>query len=196
MYDHLIGTIVEKATARAVVRCAGVGYECRVSLSTATALRVGSEQLVFTLLHVVDSVPSLLGFASRAERELARRVLGVSGVGPTIALALLSVYTPQELAAAIARDDAAALRKVKGVGQKTSERICLELRDAMQKLDLDGGAAEPTGRSVPDQSTDDAVAALVTLGFAEKDAKDKVDKARRAGVAAETEALVVAVLRG
>lgn len=196
MYDHLIGTIVEKAASRAVVRCGGVGYECRVSLSTATNLRVGSEQQVFTLLHVVDSVPSLLGFASRAERELARRVLGVSGVGPTIALALLSVYTPHELAAAIARDDAAALRKVKGVGQKTSERICLELRDAMQKLDLDGGSAPLPGSAAPRQNTDDAVAALVTLGFAEKDAKDKVEKALRGGVAADTEALVVAVLRG
>jgi Holliday junction DNA helicase RuvA len=196
MYDHLIGTVVEKTASRAVVRCAGVGYECRVSLSTATGLKVGEERQVFTLLHVVDGMPSLLGFATRAERELAKRVLGVSGVGPSIALALLSVYTPHQLATAIANDDAAALRKVKGVGQKTSERICLELRDVMPKLDLDVDATPHKGAGPGTQATDDAVAALVTLGFSEKDAKDKVEKARKAGVADDTEALVVAVLRG
>lgn len=192
MYDHLFGEVVEKSTARTVLRCAGVGYECRISLSTAAALVVGSTQMLFTMLHVVDGTPSLLGFATRAERELAKKVMSVSGVGPSIALALLSVYAPRDLAGLIAGGDAAALRRVKGVGQKTSERLCLELRDAMQKLDLGG---ETAGRAAPTQAADDAIAALVTLGFSEKDARDKVEKARRAAATADTEALVVAVLQ-
>jgi Holliday junction DNA helicase RuvA len=151
---------------------------------------------VFTILHVVDGTPSLLGFASRGERELARKLLGVSGVGPSIALALLSVLAPAELARAIARGDTAALRSVKGVGQKTAERLCLELRDAMAKLDL--GPVEAGGRPAHDQANDDAIAALVTLGYSEKDARDKLDKARRgrdAAGAADVEGLVKAVLQ-
>jgi holliday junction DNA helicase RuvA len=195
MYDHLLGEIVEKQTSRAVVRCGGVGYELRISLSSATELQLGREAIVWTLLHVVDGMPSLLGFASRAERELCKRLLAVSGVGPSIALALLSVLAPADLAMAIARGELAVLKSVKGVGQKTAERLCLELREAMQKLDL-GDAA--TGRPRPDQTSDDAIAALVTLGYSEKDARDKVDRVRRsakAPAAGDTEALVKAVLQ-
>jgi len=193
MYDHLLGEVVEKSSARAVLRCAGVGYECRISLSTASVLIPGSQQQLYTLLHVVEGMPSMLGFATRSERDLARKVMSVSGVGPSIALGLLSVYEPADLAAAIARGDAAALRRVKGIGQKTAERLCLELREAMQKFDF--GASDGKGRTPPTQIADDAIAALVTLGFVEKDARDKVEKARSKLVGGDTEALVKAVLQ-
>ncbi|MBX3462429.1 MAG: Holliday junction branch migration protein RuvA [Planctomycetes bacterium] len=195
MYDHLVGEVVEKQPSRAVLRCGGVGYECRISLTTAGQLGVGRTQQVFTLLHVVDGTPSLLGFATRDERDLARRLLSVSSVGPSIALALLSVHAPGELAAAIARGDVAALRRVKGIGQKIAERLCLELREAMAAFaSAAGGPAVP----LPMQSADDAVAALVTLGFSEKEARDRVDRVRRqpeAAAGTDTEALVKAVLR-
>src|SRR5262245_5074136 len=197
MYDHLLGDVVEKSASRAVVRCGGVGYEVRVSLTSGAELQLGATCQVFTILHVVDGMPSLLGFATRAERELARRLMSVSGVGPAIALALLSVYPPSDLASAIAGGDTAALRSVKGVGQKTAERLCLELRDAMHKLDLAPAEVGGTGR--PSQSSDDAISALVTLGYSEKDARDKVARIRRrpdaAAVAADTESLVKAVLQ-
>lgn len=197
MYDHLLGEIVEKHASRAVVRCAGVGYDVRVSLNSATDLVVGQTQKLFTILNVVDGTPSLLGFSSQAERELARRLLAVTNVGPAIALALLSVYTPRDLAARIAADDAAALKAVKGVGQKTAERICLELREVVTKLDL--GAPVPGDGAAPVPTTatdDDAIAALVTLGFKENDARTKVDKARKKhGADADTEAIVKAVLQ-
>lgn len=198
MYDHLLGEVVEKHASRAVVRCGGVGYEVRVSLHSATELAVGRTQQVFTLLNVVDGVPSLLGFTTRAERELARRLLGVTNVGPAIAMALLSVYAPQDLAARIAHGDAAALKAVKGVGQKTAERICLELREIVHKLDL----GPPTGAARQAPATaqaDDAVAALVTLGFKESDARTRVDKVRTgagdASAPPDTEAIVKAVLQ-
>lgn len=195
MYDHLVGEVVERLPSRAVVRCGGIGYECRVSLTTSGQLAVGSTCQLFTILHVVDGTPSLLGFATRAERDLARRLLAVTAVGPAIALALLSVYAPADLAAAIGAGDTAALKRVKGVGQKTAERLCLELRDAVHKLDL--GGHESGGKVLPSQSTDDAIAALITLGYSEKDARDKVDRVRRGGDApsADTEALVKAVLQ-
>ena len=197
MYDHLLGEIVEKHASRAVVRCAGVGYEVRVSLTSASELVVGQTQKLFTILNVVDGTPSLLGFSSQAERELARRLLAVTNVGPAIALALLSVHAPRDLAGRIAADDAAALKAVKGVGQKTAERICLELREVVGKLDLgaplDDAAQQPAAQS---GAADDAIAALVTLGFKESDARGKVEKARkRDGADADTESIVKAVLQ-
>jgi Holliday junction DNA helicase RuvA len=193
VYDHLLGEVVDKRASRVVLRCGGVGYECRVPLSTSTQLMVGAQRQLFTILHVVDGSPTLLGFAGAAERELARALLGVSGVGPTIALALLSVYAPSELAAAIARGDAAALKRVKGVGTKTAERLCLELRDAIEKLDLGVPGAVP--QAPFSQAAEDAAAALVTLGYGEKDARAKVDKALQKDRGADVEALVKAVLQ-
>lgn len=195
MYDHLLGEIVEKHASRLVVRCAGVGYDVRISLNSATDMLVGTTQKLFTILNVVDGMPSLLGFSTQPERELARRLLAVTNVGPAIALALLSVYTPADLAKRIAADDAPALKAVKGVGQKTAERICLELREVVTKLDL--GMPTAAGGSVSiTAEDDDAIAALVTLGFKEGDARSKVDKARKKqGVDADTEAIVKAVLQ-
>ena len=195
MYDHLHGEIVEKHASRVVIRCAGVGYDVRISLNSATELKVGSTQQVFTLLNVVDGTPSMLGFSTQAERELARRLLAVTNVGPAIALALLSVYTPADLANRIAADDAPALKAVKGVGQKTAERICLELREVVTKLDL-GKPSARDGKPSAGAADDDAIAALVTLGFKENDARQKVDKARsKHGSDADTEAIVKAVLQ-
>lgn len=195
MYDHLLGEIVEKRTSRVVVRCAGVGYDVRVSLNSAADLNVGATQKVFTVLNVVDGNPSMLGFSTQAERELARRLLAVTNVGPAIALALLSVYTPADLAGRIAADDAPALKAVKGVGQKTAERICLELREVVTKLDL-GMPSSKDGKPSLGAADDDAIAALVTLGFKENDARQKVDKARvKHGADADTETIVKAVLQ-
>ena len=195
MYDHLLGEIIEKHPSRVVMRCGGVGYDVRVSLNSATDLKIGSSQQLFTILNVVDGMPSLLGFSTQPERELARRLLAVTNVGPAIALALLSVYTPADLAKRIAADDAPALKAVKGVGQKTAERICLELREVVLKLDLGTPKDDGTGGSMT-ALDDDAIAALVTLGFKESDARQKVDKSRKAqGADADTETIVKAVLQ-
>lgn len=195
MYDHLVGDIIEKVGSRAVLRAGGVGYDLKVSLTTAAALRTGEQATLYTILHVVDSNPSLLGFASRSERELARRLLATSGVGPSIALSILSVYTPIEVAARISANDAAALQCVKGVGKKTAERLCLELREVVQKLQLEPSAGEEPTVVLPTQKTEDAVAALVTLGYSEREARNKLDKVRAAAPEADTEDLVRAVLR-
>jgi Holliday junction DNA helicase RuvA len=194
MYDHLVGEVTDKAGSRAVLRAGGVGYDLRVSMTTASQLRVGAPATLFTILHVVDGAPTLLGFASRSERELARRLLATSGVGPAIALSILSIYAPAEVASLIAANDVAALKRVKGIGQKTAERLCLELRDVVPKLDLGGGGERPV--VVPNQAGEDAVAALLTLGYSEKEAREKVERVQRQATAiGGTEALVKAVLQ-
>jgi Holliday junction DNA helicase RuvA len=192
MYDHLVGDVVEKQASRAVLRAGGVGYDLKVSLTTAAALQPGRAATLFTILHVVDGTPTLLGFATRTERELCRKLLATSGVGPSIALSVLSVYTPGEVVALIGRADVAALKRVKGVGQKTAERLCLELRDAVHKLDLD--PQQPVVL-LPAQTAEDAVAALITLGYSEKEARDKLAKVRPRLPEAPAEELVRAVLQ-
>jgi Holliday junction DNA helicase RuvA len=195
MYDHLVGEVVEKLGSRAVLRVHDVGYEVRVSLTTAALLQPGARATLFTILHVVDGNPTLLGFGTRGERELARRLLDTSGVGPSIALSVLSVFSPPELVSVLAHSDVAALRRVKGIGQKTAERLCLELRDSVQKLDID--AAPGATVVLPRPRDEDAVLALLTLGYSAKEARDKLDKVRgRADLAAApTEELVRAVLQ-
>jgi len=195
MYDHLVGEVVEKMGSRAVLRTGGVGYELKVSLTTAAALQAGAQATLFTILHVVDGTPSLLGFATRSERELARRLLMTSGVGPNIALSVLSVYSPAEVAALISTNDALALQRVKGVGRKTAQRLCLELRDVVQKLNLGQPTDGERDVLLPQQSNEDAVAALLTLGFSDREARTKLDKVRSHDPEAATEEMVRAVLR-
>lgn len=194
MYDHLVGEVIESHTTRAVLRAGGVGYEVKVSLTTAARLRPGSQQTLYTILHVVDGMPTLLGFASKSERELARRILGVTGVGPAIVLAVLSVFRPEEFVGHVVRNEVAMLKKVKGVGQKTAERLCLELRDVVAKIDVGGSAPAGPAVLLP-QPAADAIAALITLGFSEKEAKDKVEKVHGKQPDTSTEDLVRAVLQ-
>ena len=194
MYERLIGQVVETHPARAVVCTGGIGYELKVSVPTSSSLRVGQDCQLFTILHVVDGNPTLLGFASKTERDLARRLLSVSGVGPAMTLAILSTYSPEEVARAIVRGEATVLQRVKGVGTKTAERLCLELRDAVAKMDL--ATDEGVGPSLLPQTADDAIAALLTLGYSEKEANKKVRSAHGARPDSDTEELIKSVLRG
>jgi Holliday junction DNA helicase RuvA len=177
-----------------VLRCGGVGYELKVPVGTATTLRPGQQATLHTILHVVEGSPSLIGFGSAAERDLARRILSVSGVGPAIALGILSTYDPASFGRTILDGDVAALKRVKGVGGKTAERLCLELRDKITQLDLPGAEPTPAPDSQPPAAAD-AVAALMTLGYVEKDAAARVAKAIEADPGASTETLIRAVLR-
>ena len=111
-----------------------------------------------------------------------------------MSLAILSSYPPAQVARLIVDGDADALRRVRGVGQKTAERLCLELRDQVAKLDLAGAA--PAGPVLLPQSSEDAIAALVTLGFPDKEARKKVESATRKAPDAKTETLIKTVLRG
>lgn len=193
MYDRVQGELAERQPARVVLLAGGVGYEIRVPAGTLAEAPLGTTALLHTILHVTDGVPMLLGFASRDERELARRLLQVSGVGPALALTVLSAFRPQELVDVVARGDHATLKRIKGIGAKTAERLCLELRDQVAKLALGaGGVVVPAAP----RATEDAVAALVVLGYAEKEAREKVQSVRGRHPDAATEELVKTVLRG
>ncbi|MFO1052436.1 MAG: Holliday junction branch migration protein RuvA [Planctomycetota bacterium] len=197
MYDHFEGEVVRSSGTAVVLRVAGVGYELLVPVGDAARLSEGHPARLYTILHVADGMPSLIGFARRADRDFARKLLEVSGVGPKMALALFSTFDAASLAGHIRASDLGALRRVRGVGAKTAERICLELRDKVDDLDLGDLpiVSVPRPTALP-AAAEDAIAALTTLGYPEKEARQKVEKVLADAPDTPTDRLVKAVLRG
>lgn len=169
MIAYIRGTLTEKDPTRVVIEAAGVGYELVISLSTYEALpREGAEAKLLTYHCVREDDEILFGFASEQEKEMFVKLTSVSGVGPKIAISILSGSSLGELALAISTNDAKRISSIKGVGKKTAEKICVELRDKVSALDaaaLAGGTAAGGAESAVLR---DAVAALRALGFNEE----------------------------
>ena len=163
MIAYVRGVLVEKSPTRAIVEAAGVGYELLIPISTYERLpREGSEAKLLAVHCVREDDEMLFGFSTTDERELFVKLTGVSGVGPKIALAILSGASVGELALAISSGDAKRLAAVKGIGKKTAEKVCVELKD---KVDALAFAARGGGGTVALPIAADAVAALRALGF-------------------------------
>jgi Holliday junction DNA helicase RuvA len=171
---HLRGRILEKQPHRVVVDAGGVGYDVFVPLSTFYRLgETGSETALRIHTHVREDVLALYGFATRLEQDLFERLLSISGIGPKLALAVLSGVEPGELMRAIQSADVARLTSIPGVGKKTAERILLELKDRLPRAT----AVEETGDRVPASLRDDVLSALVNLGYHRPLAERAVDAA-------------------
>ena len=175
MIAHLRGSILEKQPNRIVIDVNGVGYDVFVPLSTFYGLGDPGAAIALRIhTHVREDALLLYGFATLLEQELFERLIGVSGIGPKVALAVLSGIEPQEFIRAIERGDLARLTAIPGVGKKTSERIVLELKDRLPRAQV---AAVAAGVAPPETSSlhDDLLSALVNLGYhrplAEKDAE-------------------------
>ncbi len=189
MYNHIRGILVHKSPSKVIVEAGGIGYELTVPLSVGRRMpAVGTEVKIITHLVVREDELRLIGFADDEERELFRRLIDLSGVGPSMGLQILSGMSPQEFLLAVERQDAAALRKIKGVGEKTAKRIILELKGA--KTVLPGGA-----ENLPEGSAAEAVAALMALGVPQNEALQRVEKAAAKEPAASVEDLIKAALR-
>ena len=195
MYHHLSGKLMHKSPASVVVDVAGVGYGLTVPLSTYEKLPTEGEQVrLLTHLHVRDDVMRLFGFATSEERELFRMLIGVSGIGPMLALAVLSGMSVDTIKQAVAAGDATLLKTIRGVGAKTAERMVLELRDPIGRLGVPIGAP---GVSAGDRTALDAVAALVSLGYSRTKAEEAVALARKkCGADTTVEELVREALKG
>jgi Holliday junction DNA helicase RuvA len=162
---HLRGSILEKHPNRIVIDVNGVGYDVFVPLSTFYGLGDPGAAIALRIhTHVREDAFLLYGFATLLEQELFERLIGVSGIGPKVALAVLSGIEPQEFIRAIERGDLARLTAIPGVGKKTSERIVLELKDRLPRAHV---MAAATGTAVPDAPglREDVVSALVNLGY-------------------------------
>jgi Holliday junction DNA helicase RuvA len=169
---YVRGTLAEKEPTRAVVEAAGVGYEFLIPLSTYDALPPAGREAKLLAFHCVrEDDESLYGFATPEERALFVQLTSVSGVGPKIALALLSGAALHDLSLAIAGGNAKRLAAIKGVGRKTAEKICLELKDKVNAFAaLAAGTAASGGQGSLSPDVQDAVLALTALGFSDEKA--------------------------
>jgi Holliday junction DNA helicase RuvA len=192
---HLRGRILEKHPNRLVVDVAGVGYHVFVPLSTFYGLGTpGSEITLRIHMHVREDALSLYGFATVLEQDLFERLLGVSGIGPKVALGVLSGIEPLELVQAIQRGDVARLTAIPGVGKKTSERIVLELKDRLPPVRVAEAGAAPGG-SEPSPLREDVLSALVNLGYHRPLAEKAVDTAVKTAPDADFERTLKQALR-
>ena len=192
MIGYLEGTVRHLEASRAIVMAGGVGYDVHISASTYYRLE-GKQQIALEIYtHVREDAIALYGFAGIEEKLAFEKLISISGIGPTLAQKILSGIDAPDLADAVARGDARKLSTIPGVGKKTAERICLELRD---KLGLPDPGRMPTamGRTAVDA---DVESALVNLGYKAKDAEAAVQSARKdLGSEVEVAALLKAALR-
>jgi Holliday junction DNA helicase RuvA len=163
---HLRGRISEKHPNRVIVDVGGVGYDVFVPLSTFYGMGAPGADIALRIhTHVREDALQLFGFATSLEQELFERLIGVSGIGPKVALAVLSGIEPKELLRAIERGDLARLTAIPGVGKKTSERIVLELKDRLPRVSADAVPVSGDGDATLAPLQDDVVSALVNLGY-------------------------------
>jgi holliday junction DNA helicase RuvA len=174
---YLRGRILDKQPNRIVVDVNGVGYDVSVPLSTFYGLSdVGGEVALRVHTHVREDALSLYGFATRLEQDLFERLIGVSGIGPKVGLAVLSGIEPLDLIHAIERGDLPRLTAIPGVGKKTSERIVLELKDRLPRVEL-AAAGEAAPVDAAPLLRDDLLSALINLGYHRPLAERAVDAA-------------------
>lgn len=168
MFYYLIGVVAEMEANLAVIDCGGVGYACATTNYTLSQLKKGERAKLYTYMNVREDAVDLFGFSSQSELHSFKLLLGVSGVGPKAALAILSTNTPANLAMAVVMGDEKALTAAPGIGKKIAQRIILELKDKLAKEQASFGP--DTGGSVPltvlpNDKAKEAGAALAVLGY-------------------------------
>ncbi len=177
MYDYIEGRLSERRPAHVVIDAGGVGFDLAVPLGVEFAEREGRIR-AWTHLVVREDAHLLFGFPERALREVFRLLLEVRGVGPSVALAVLSSLPGDELLRAIASQDAAPFLRVKGVGKKTAEQILLDLREKAPRMLAESTRDTLVPRAPNERrSLEDAVRALVSIGYSDKEARKSVERA-------------------
>ena len=192
----LHGILAEKSPAGLVVECAGVGYGVTVPLSTFDRLPASGGEVMLRIVHIIREDDQLLfGFSTERERVFFKTLLSISGIGPKLALNMLSGLTPGELAAAIAEGDVRRLSSVSGVGKKTAERIIVELKDKIDPLEAVAlKSGEKTEAEAP-PAMRDAILSLIALGNKPETARQMVQAAFEATPGATVQELIRLALR-
>ena len=172
MITQLQGKLVDKNPTYVVIDCQGVGYFVNISLNTYSALPEGEAIKLYTYLQIKEDAHTLYGFITKAEREVFVLLLSVSGVGASTARTMLSALTAAQVRNAIVNGEVATIQSVKGIGIKTAQRVVLDLKDKMLKLQ--DCSDEPT--TTTNTHKEEALAALEVLGFVRKQAEKVIDK--------------------
>ena len=160
MIAHLRGKLIAKDPGHAIVEAAGVGYEVAISIPTYSGLPpLNQEVALHVYTHVREDALSLFGFLRREEKQLFERLIGVSGIGPKLAITILSGMSADAVVTAIRGNDAGSLTRIPGIGKKTAERMVLELRDKLEQF------AAPPAAPAATPVEEDVISALVNLGY-------------------------------
>lgn len=199
MYDYLRGLVAELTPTYAVIECGGVGYIVTISLQTYSQLEGREEALVYVHHILREDSETLYGFADRTERDIFRLLIGVSGVGGGTARVILSTYTPAELSNIISTENAVLLKNVKGLGLKTAQKIIVEIKDKVVAV---AGSGERVAQkevlgNISDQSEsyNEALQALVMLGFGKAASEKVLRKVLKESPHAEVETLIRLALK-
>lgn len=172
MIAHLNGRMIEKTPTHVIVECGGVGYFVKISLNTFSSLGSDEQIKIFTQLQVREDAHTLYGFNTVSEREMFNHLISVSGIGANTAILMLSAMTPDEIAAAIINGNVSVIQGIKGIGAKTAQRLIIDLKDKVAKSDF---ATENIFTS-NNTNQNDALTALLALGFDKKRAEKAINK--------------------
>ena len=191
MFEYIKGDLAEVSPAYAVVECSGIGYYINISVNTYSQIASAKEVLLYLHQIVREDAHLLYGFYTREERTVFRQLISVSGVGANTASVMLSSMTVNEIAGAIMTENVNAIKSVKGIGLKTAQRVIIELKD---KISVAGYASET---SLGDASAikEEALAALVMLGFVKGQAAKVLDKIIAGGNITSVEELIKLALK-
>jgi Holliday junction DNA helicase RuvA len=191
MIAHLQGRLVEKTPTEVIIDCNGVGYQVNISLHTFSLLPDSENIKLYTFLQVKEDSHTLFGFMEKAERELFKLLISVSGVGAGTARTMLSSMEPKQVINAIASNNVAAIQSIKGIGGKTAQRVILDLKDKVLKVyDLEEVSA--TGYNT---NKEEALSALEVLGFNKKLAEKAIEKIVKENPSANVETLIKQALK-
>lgn len=171
MYAYIDGRLTFKGPTYVVLEAAGIGYQINISLNTYSKLPSEERCKLYTWLHVKEDAHTLYGFIDEGEKRLFLHLISVSGIGPGTGRMILSSITPEEIQTAIVKGDLPLIQRIKGIGPKSAQRIILELQDKLKKEGLESLT------SIPQYNTakDEALSALVMLGFAKNQAEKALD---------------------
>jgi len=172
MYEYISGKVAESSPAHVVIDVNGIGYLLHISLNTYTRLEGKTEAQLFIHENIREDAFSLFGFADPSERDLFRHLISVSGIGANTARMMLSSLSPEELRGAILTDNVNVIKGVKGIGAKTAQRVIVDLKDKLGKEPVD----QKIFASQDNTIREEALSALVMLGFAKSSAQKAIDK--------------------
>ena len=189
MFYYVEGTVALLKQGLAVIDCGGVGYACHASQNTIGKLKIGARARLLTYLNVREDIFELYGFIDEEEQSCFEMMIGVSGVGPKAALSILSLAPPDRLALSIITGDEKMLMQAPGIGKKIAQRIVLELRDKMSKEQLEtASSVSPVAMAAASggvNHTQEAVAALMVLGYSQAEALQAMEGMDAAQMEAE-----------
>ena len=194
MYDYIQGKVVSRHPTNVVLETGGIGYMLHITLNAYNQIEENTTQKIYTWLQVQEDAHRLWGFREPAERDVFLHLVSISGIGPNTARLILSGMTPDECKNAILTDNELAFRQVKGVGPKTAKRVIMELKDKILKTGGEIPSVKSGGQ--PNQSVEEALSALVTLGFSKSQGEKALSQiVRDEGKELSTETLVRMALR-